>query len=167
VGRQMPIKREIAFPYRQWLLTKENANDRSAAAIVELLEAVCRDLHSRGFVGGLNPAQWAALRFFGRANASARTVTAFAAAHRTTSGTATRTVAALVRKNHLARLTLPGDRRVSRLDLTKTGEVLLRADPMGSHIKAIRRLSKPQRAALLEGLRILSQAAGLSAGEDP
>jgi DNA-binding MarR family transcriptional regulator len=147
-------------------LTKEHSNDRSAAAIAELLEAVSRDLHSRAFTGGLNPAQWAALRFFGRANASARTVTTFAAVHRTTSGTATRTVAALVRKKHLARFTLPDDRRVSRLDLTKTGEMLLRADPLGSLIEAVRRLSEPRRAALLECLWILSQA-GVSAGEDP
>jgi DNA-binding MarR family transcriptional regulator len=166
VARQMPIKREIAFPYRRWLLTERNSNDRDAA-IAELFEAICRDLHSRAFAGGLNPAQWAALRFFGRANGSARTVTAFAAAHRTTSGTATRTVAALVRKNHLARFTVPGDRRVSRLDLTKSGEMLLDADPLGRLIEAVQRLSEPRRAALLEGLWALRQAAGRSAGEDP
>jgi DNA-binding MarR family transcriptional regulator len=147
-------------------LTEENSNDR-AAAIAELFEAVCRDLHSRAFVGGLNPAQWAALRFFGRANASARTVTAFTVAHRTTSGTAARTVAALVRKNHLARFTLPDDRRVSRLDLTKTGEMLLRTDPLGGLIEAVRRLSEPQRAALLESLWMLRQVAVPGAGEDP
>jgi hypothetical protein len=75
-------------------------------------------------------------------------------------------VAALVRKKHLARFTLPDDRRVSRLDLTKTGEMLLRADPLGGLIEAVRRLSEPRRAALLECLWILSQA-GVSAGEDP
>src|SRR5258705_483814 len=96
-------------------------------------------------------AQRAELGFFGRANASARMVTAFAAAHRTTSGSATRTVAALVRKRHLARFTLPDDRRVNRLELTKTGESLLGADPLGGLIKAVRWLSEPQRVALLEG----------------
>jgi DNA-binding MarR family transcriptional regulator len=156
----------IVFPYRHRLLTDGQSNDRTAAAIAELLEAVSRDLRSRAFAGGLNPAQWAALRFFARANASARTVTAFAAAHRTTSGTATRTVAALVRKNHLTRFPLPADRRVSRLDLTKTGKMLLRADPLRGLIEVVWRLSDLQRAALLEGLLTLSKATGPGADEN-
>jgi hypothetical protein len=37
---------------------------------------------------------------------------------------------------------------------------------LGRLIEAVQRLSEPQRAALLEGLWALSQAAGRSASED-
>jgi DNA-binding MarR family transcriptional regulator len=136
----------------------KNADDREVAgAIAELLAALGRDIVSRGFAGDLNPAQWAALRFVNRANPSARSVTAFARAHRTTTGTATRTVAALVRKGHLLRFASTEDRRYGRLELTAKGEEALRLDPLREVAAAIGALPCGQRRALLEALWALQR----------
>jgi DNA-binding MarR family transcriptional regulator len=136
----------------------KDANDREiAGAIAELLESFSRDIVSRSFTGDLNPAQWAALRFVDRANPSARSVTAFARAHRTTTGTATRTIAALVRKGHLQRFPSTEDRRYGRLELTAKGEEALRGDPLSEVAAAIGALPYAQRRALLEALWALQR----------
>lgn len=138
----------------------KDADDREIAdAIAELLEALSRDIVSRGFTGDLNPAQWAALRFVARANPSARSVTAFARAHRTTTGTATRTVAALVRKGYLLRSPSIEDRRYGHLALTMKGEEALHVDPLREVATAIGALPGGQRRALLEALWALQRVA--------
>jgi DNA-binding MarR family transcriptional regulator len=150
--------RERTLIRRGAAVDMKNADDREVAgAIAELLEALGRDIVSRGFAGDLNPAQWAALRFVSRANLSARSVTAFARAHRTTTGTATRTVAALVRKGHLLRFASTEDRRYGRLELTAKGEEALRVDPLREVATAIDALPCGQRRALLDALWALQR----------
>lgn len=126
-------------------------------AIAELLSSVTDRNSGRGFAAGLHAAQWEALRYFNRANESARTVTGFAQARGTTQGTATQTVSALVRKGLLKRYTRPDDRRSARLDLTDSGRKHLEADPFHNLVDAVNRLSVDDREALAKGLIALHQ----------
>src|ERR1700693_3425870 len=50
----------------------------SARETAELLVQVGRLVQAESYDGGLNPAQWMALRFFGRANQFSRSPSAFA-----------------------------------------------------------------------------------------
>jgi DNA-binding MarR family transcriptional regulator len=128
-----------------------------AEAIAELLETISRATHSRAFSSGLNPAQWAALRFFATANQSACTVTGFARAHRAGTGTAAQTVSALERKGYLSRAPVPGDRRRVRFAPSEAGQLLLaEADPLRATVAALRELSEEQRRTLVEALALLS-----------
>ena len=74
----------------------------SARTTAEVMAQILRLANGAAFAGGLNPAQWSALRYLADAVPEARTVTAFAHYHATTSGTASQTVAALVRKGLVA-----------------------------------------------------------------
>lgn len=120
-----------------------------------------RDVQSRAFAKGLNPAQWSALRFFAEAKPTVRTATGFARAHRTTPGTATQTVAALVRKGYLARTPLRDDRRSARLDLTEAGRALLHDDPIEALAARIRDLPVQQQLILSEMLSSIAEKAAL------
>jgi DNA-binding MarR family transcriptional regulator len=130
-----------------------NRNRRAAdRAAAELLEQLTRGVHGTAVLGGLHIAQWAALRYFARANRTACTVTAFAAARGTTHGTATQTVAALVRKGCLARSPMPDDRRTVQLDITSEGRLLLKDDPLNALADAIGKMDAKSREALVDGL---------------
>ncbi|MDX2101546.1 MAG: MarR family transcriptional regulator [Alphaproteobacteria bacterium] len=100
------------------------------AQILASIEALTRSLHAAGFAGGLNPAQWAGLRFVGAEGAEARTVANFARHHRATTGTASQTIDALVRKGLVQRNDNPADRRSALLTVTEAGASLLSADPI-------------------------------------
>ncbi|MBF0336007.1 MAG: MarR family transcriptional regulator [Alphaproteobacteria bacterium] len=100
------------------------------------------------FVGGLNPAQWAALRYFSGAGPGARSVTAFARHHATSKGTASQTIAALIRKGLLARVRDASDRRVLRFDPTMAGRHLLGHDPMNLVADAIAALPDQDQHSL-------------------
>ncbi|HEY1980543.1 MAG TPA: MarR family transcriptional regulator, partial [Xanthobacteraceae bacterium] len=129
------------------------SDTQTAQAAAELIEEIGRISHSRGFSSGLNPAQWSALRFLARANPSARTATAFARAHHVTIGTATQTIAALVRKKCLKRVAIPEDRRAVRLDVTPRGFALLQdSDPLGAMVEAILALPENLRRGLIESV---------------
>lgn len=115
---------------------------------------ILRLANGAAFAGGLNPAQWNALRYLADAVPEARTVTAFAHYHATTSGTASQTVAALVRKGLVDRLPEMGDRRRNRLELTSTGHELLQDDPLGAVAIAIAAQPPEVQEALAHGLEV-------------
>ncbi len=124
----------------------------SARAAAEVMAQIVRLANGAAFADGLNPAQWSALRYLADAVPEARTVTAFAQYHATTSGTASQTVAALVRKGLVERLPEPGDRRRNRLELSSAGHELLRNDPLGGIAAAIALLPIEMQEALAKGL---------------
>jgi len=124
----------------------------SARAAAEAMAQILRLANGAAFAGGLNPAQWSALRYLADAVPESRTVTAFAQYHATTSGTASQTVAALVRKGLVERLPELGDRRRNRLELTSAGHALLRDDPLGSIAVAIATQPPEVQEALALGL---------------
>ncbi|GAB5389617.1 MAG: MarR family transcriptional regulator [Alphaproteobacteria bacterium] len=124
----------------------------SGPAIAELLEQIARASHARGFTGGLNPAQWSALRYFSRANESACTVTGFAKHHASSHGTASQTISALVRNGYLERKAVPNNRRTHRLIVTSDGWDMLKTDPIGLVTECIEDLSGHQKGVLAEAL---------------
>lgn len=126
-------------------------------AIAELLASISGRSYSRGFTEGLHAAQWEALRYFARANESARTVTAFADARGTTQGTATQTIATLVRKGLLVRRPRADDRRSIQIDITEPGRDLLASDPLQHLLVTLGRLSAEDREALARGLIALHE----------
>lgn len=127
----------------------------SARAVAEILEILSRHIRQRGYSGGLNPAQWAALRYVAHTKSGTATVTGFAQAHQSTQGTAAQTVAALVRKGFLERQPVPSDRRAAALRLTDLGREKLGEDPLKEVASAIRRLPALQRAELARSLTAL------------
>ena len=113
-----------------------------------MIEQVGKAAYNLGFTPGLNPAQWAALRYFDEATTERRTVTGFAQFQGTTKGTASQTVTALVRKGYLRRVGDKQDRRVHRLVLTDESQALLRGDPLQKLGQALESLTQEERWAL-------------------
>ena len=120
----------------------------STRGLARLIEQVGKAAYNLGFTPGLNPAQWAALRYFDEATLERRTVTGFAQFQGTTKGTASQTVAALVRKGYLKRMGDKQDRRVHRLVLTDESQTLLRGDPLQQLSNALESLQQEERWAL-------------------
>ena len=120
----------------------------STRGLARLIEQVGKAAYNLGFTPGLNPAQWAALRYFDEATLERRTVTGFAQLQGTTKGTASQTVAALVRKGYLQRVGDKLDRRVHRLVLTEECHTLLRGDPLSALSTALESLSQEDRWSL-------------------
>jgi len=131
---------------------QSSAPERVVAELVEQLgHCACSD----AFRGGLNPAQWSALRYFERANRFSRTVSAFARYHGTTRGTASQTIRALVHKGYLRRRPDSHDQRSFRLELTDQATRVLDSDPIGEFVTAAGALPPEQCSALARGLRAM------------
>ncbi len=126
--------------------------DVGESGVAELIAQLGRIAHGEGFVGGLTPAQWSALRYFSRANRFSRTVSAFAEFHGTTRGTASQTVKSLVNRVYLIRTRSQRDGRSVRLDLTHKGKVALADDPLEILAGAARALSPTARSGLESAL---------------
>ena len=120
----------------------------SSRGLARLIEQVGKAAYNLGFTPGLNPAQWAALRYFDESSIERRTVTGFAQFQGTTKGTASQTVAALVRKGFLRRVGDKQDRRVHRLLLTDESQALLKTDPLQQLSQALETLTQEERWAL-------------------
>ncbi|MEQ8734806.1 MAG: MarR family transcriptional regulator [Rhodospirillaceae bacterium] len=120
----------------------------SSRGLARLIEQVGKACYNLGYTPGLNPAQWAALRYFQETTVDRRTVTGFANFQGTTKGTASQTVAAMVRKGFLERVADKNDRRVHRLVLTEEGENLLAQDPLQALASAVDQLEEQERWAL-------------------
>ncbi len=127
----------------------------SERAVAELIEQLGRCAYGDAFTDGLNPAQWTAIRYFGRANRFSRTVSAFALYHGTTRGTASQTVKALVEKGYLRRRQVKTDHRSFRLELSAKARKLLAQDPIGDLVSAAGVLSAERQTSLVEGLQAI------------
>lgn len=133
-----------------------NASPRlSSRATAEVMVQILRYTSSMSFAEGLNPAQWAALRYFSQAVPSARTVTAFARYHGTTKGTASQTIAALTRKGLLDRKRDEKDGRSVQFQLTDKGEQFLAEDPLHQLSASIQSLDVGHQMALAEALEAI------------
>lgn len=124
----------------------------SPAALTTLIQLVFREHSRRSYSLGLNPAQWAALRFFTHAEEQSCTASEFARFHRTKKSTAGQTVTALVRKAYLRRNLSVEDRRVTYLRVTEEGRALLKRDPIAPIIEAVATLSDHDREVLKDFL---------------
>ncbi len=127
----------------------------SPEAAAEILEKISQISYSMGFSGGLRPAQWNAIRYFGKSEDSIRTVGHFAKYNMTTPSSASQTINALVTRDILTRTSVSGDRRTYRVDLTDNGRRLLANDPIYHLIQAIAEMPELQRFDLAEHLQFL------------
>jgi DNA-binding MarR family transcriptional regulator len=98
--------------------------------LAHLLDRLGRAVHNLQYAGGLNPAQWEALRFLSRANRYSRKPSALADYLGTTKGTVSQTVKALEEKGLIERAVEEKDRRIVRLELTEDGHAILGNDPL-------------------------------------
>ena len=101
-----------------------------ALEAAHLIDRIDRLARSGEAAGGLNPAQWEALRFVARANRFSRTPAALAEYLGSTRGTVSQSLIALEQKGHVTRETSPHDRRSVVLGLTALGERTLKNDPI-------------------------------------
>lgn len=129
----------------------------SVRQLTDLVEQVNRIVYGLGFTSGLNPAQWAALRYLSRSTEEQRTVGALAHHQCVTAPTASETVSALVRKSLVSRQPSATDKRSHTLALTGAGEELLLADPMLEVAQLINQLSEGQRAGLRDALDVIAR----------
>ncbi len=104
-----------------------------APAIIGQLERFACALARRESAQGLNPAQWAALRYIAQQTAAGEspTISGFARLRLTTPSSASQTVSSLVRLGLVTRASAP-DKRQRPLELTTEGETLLKRDPLGN-----------------------------------
>jgi DNA-binding MarR family transcriptional regulator len=105
-------------------------------AIAELVFHLGRIATGEGLVEGLTAAQWAALRYFAKANRFSRTPSAFAAFHGTTRGTASQTIKSIETLGYLIRMQSEEDRRSVQFVLTEKARDILENDPLESLVRA-------------------------------
>ncbi|MFI4986664.1 MAG: MarR family winged helix-turn-helix transcriptional regulator [Alphaproteobacteria bacterium] len=127
----------------------------TAGEVSELLDRLRRASNALQFVHGLNPAQWEALRFLGRANRYSRSPSTLAEYLGTTKGTASQTLAALDAKGYVERCRDCDDRRGVSVELTEKGRELLTRDPMLCIERTVAALPSECAAHLAKGLSVV------------
>jgi len=127
-----------------------DVNARTVAELVVQLGCLVR---GDGFVADLTLAQWAALRYFSRANRFSRTVSAFAEVHGTTRGTASQTIKSLVQYDYLTRKRSKTDGRSIDFTLTDKSKKLLAEDPFDALVVAASALSNSASHTVERSLR--------------
>ncbi len=136
----------------------------SARETAEFLLQVGRLVHAVGYSSGLSPAQWMALRYFGRANSFSRTPSAFAEFQATTRGTASIAIKELKAGGYLIQERSKKDGRSIRLQLTAKGNKVLASDPFEALVRAVGALDAEQKTTIHSGLnRILNSIAASGA----
>lgn len=131
--------------------------------MADLIDRVSRAVQRVQYTGGLNPAQWEALRYIARANRYSRSPSAVAEYLGTTKGTVSQTLKALVHKGCMVRSSPAGDRRTVELVLTEAGAEMLENDPLHRIGGAVREISDQlsgMNAALGQLLRRLQAGSG-------
>ena len=141
--------------------------EMSARSVAELVIQLGRIAHGCGYVEGLTPAQWSALRYLSRANRFSRTVSAFAEFHATTRGTASQTVKGLVARGYLSRTRSRHDGRSARLEVTDDARAILARDPCEALVRAADALPASGRGRLATDLERLLGHLVQGRGERP
>ena len=121
-----------------------------AAQLIDRLERLAR---LGDAPGGINPAQWEALRYLARANRFSRTPAALADYLASTRGTVSRTLASLESKGYVARMPNPRDGRSVDFVLTAKAQGALARDPLLAMAEGIDRTLGGDAVELLDSLR--------------
>ena len=124
----------------------------SERTIAELIAHLGRIAHGDGFIAGLTPTQWTALRYFASANRFSRTPSSFAEFQGTTRGTASQTAKSLVAQGYLVRNRSETDGRSARLDLTDKARGILTNDPFEALVRAVGALPLSARSQVMVAL---------------
>ena len=128
-------------------------------AIVNQLERFACALARRESAQGLNPAQWAALRYIAQSAGQQEvpTISGFARLRLTTPSSASQTVSSLVRLGLVARASA-ADKRQRPLELTQQGQTLLKRDPLKHLASMVAGLSSESLVAFSGVLDIVMRA---------
>lgn len=132
------------------------APGRPAVALATLIEQTARGIYEQRGPAHIHPVQWAALRFFARANRRARSVAGLARYLGVTLAPASRTVSALRKHGLVESMKDPGDARVSLISLTEAGRSVLEEDPIHGLALLLQGLPKEQFETLGETLASVS-----------
>ncbi len=116
--------------------------------MADMLDRLARIAHGAQFCAGLNPAQWEALRFLGRANRYSRSPGAIADYLGATRGTVSQTLIALESKGYIRRSRCTADKRAVDVALTEAGRALLGRDPLTVLGASVAELGEAERGAL-------------------
>ena len=136
-------------------MTSEVEEDGSPEAIIWPLERLARLMRARQHDDGLNPAQWEALRYLGKANRFSNSPGALTQYLGATKGTISQTVMSLERKGLIGKSAREGEKRSVVLELTPTGKEVLTRDPWKLLAEGIGDLGGKTRRRLAQGLREL------------
>lgn len=123
------------------------------AMIVEIVDRLSRFAHSIQFAEGLNPAQWAALRYVARANSNSCSPSALADLVGLTEGTVSQTRKALEAMGLIERHRKPSDRRAIRITVTQDGHELLLKDPLGRIHDALTPCDWTEQRKIVDGMQ--------------
>lgn len=116
------------------------------------LERLTRLMRAGEHEGGLNPAQWEALRYLSRANRFSNSPIALTRFLGSTKGTISQTIKALERKGFIAKAPRENEGRSINLSLTPKGSEALKNDPLAEFSKSLDDLSGKNRRRLAKGL---------------
>jgi DNA-binding MarR family transcriptional regulator len=116
------------------------------------LERLTRLMRAGEHEGGLNPAQWEALRYLSRANRFSNSPIALTRFLGSTKGTISQTIKALERKGFIAKGPRENEGRSISLSLTPKGSEALKHDPLAEFSKSLDDLSGKNRRRLAKGL---------------
>lgn len=128
----------------------ESISSQDSVRAAQLIERLGRVLRADDHAGGLNPAQWEALRYLARSNRFSRTPAALSAYLGATRGTVSQTVIALEAKGLVVKEPDPRDGRGVRLSLTPAGVARLDGDAIHTLALAIDASGGPRLATELE-----------------
>ncbi len=130
-----------------------------------LLEQTARSIYDKKGPTEIHPGQWAALRYFARANRSSRTVSGLAKFLDVTPGPASRAVKSLLKNNFITSEFNKKDGRSPIFSLSTEGKAILSEDPIKRLARAISTLDSTKKTCLAESLQHLY--ATLGEGESP
>lgn len=116
------------------------------------LERLTRLMRADEHEGGLNPAQWEALRYLSRANRFSNSPIALTRFLGSTKGTISQTIKALERKGFIAKSPRENEGRSISLSLTPKGTETLKNDPLTGFSKSLDDLGGKTRRRLAKGL---------------
>ena len=120
-----------------------------------LLEQTARSIYDKKGPTDIHRGQWAALRYFARANRSSRTVSGLARYLDVTPGPASRAVKSLLRHNYIISEPNEKDRRSPIFSLSPAGQAVLSEDPIKRLAHAIATLDSARKTCLAESLEHL------------
>ena len=124
-----------------------------AADIIQPLERLTRLMRAGEHEGGLNPAQWEALRYLARANRFSDSPGALTRFLGSTKGTVSQTLKSLERKGMIVKSRRVNEKRSVCLELTDSARDTLRTDPLKAFTKSVDDLNGKTKRRLAKGLR--------------
>jgi DNA-binding MarR family transcriptional regulator len=129
-----------------------------AIDIIQPLERLTRLMRAGEHEGGLNPAQWEALRYLSRANRFSNSPGALTRFLGSTKGTVSQTLKSLERKGLIAKSPRENEKRSVNLTLTEAGRDTLKKDPVVEVLISANDLENKTKRRLAKGLRGLLAA---------